>query len=198
MPKLALKWLIAVFSGWFIFNTITWAEEREEYLTKAQEAVAELETALKAELETALSAGGMAGAIKICAEKATGIASQISRRTGWSVRRVSQKLRNPLNRPDEYEYSILKEFEKQAEKDKAENKDMGLERYDLVIIQGVKEFRYLKAITLKPVCVKCHGKPEEIAEEVKAELDTGYPHDQATGYAVGQVRGAFSVRIPVK
>jgi len=43
--------------------------------------------------------------------KSHGDASHISREMGWMLRRVSLKNRNPLNRPDEYEAKILRQFE---------------------------------------------------------------------------------------
>ncbi len=168
------------------------AEEQNEPLVKARSTISEFGASLKGELKGALEAGGPGNAIKVCSEKAAVIGNNISRKTGWTVRRVSLKLRNPLNRPDEYEYSVLKQFEKQAEV--KEN----LERYDTVIIQGVREFRYMKAIKIKPLCLKCHGMADKIDATVKAELKNRYPHDKATGYSVSQIRGAFSVRIPLE
>lgn len=189
-----LKLLIA--AGFFLFAIslvgIGQAVEKDEYLVKAQEVVEEFGASLKGELKVALAEGGAGKAIRVCSEKAAVIANNISRKTGWAVRRVSLKQRNPLNRSDEYEHSVLRQFERQAAG--KEN----LEQYDTVIIQGVKEFRYMKAIKIKPLCLKCHGMADNITAEVKTELESRYPHDRATGYSVGQIRGAFSVRIPLE
>ena len=48
-------------------------------------------------------------------------------------------------------------------------------------------------------CLACHGAPEQIPAEVAAILAERYPDDQATGYAVGDLRGALwaEVRLPV-
>ncbi len=184
--------LAAVVCCCVLFAGSARAAELDEHLKKAREVVAEFEASLKGELKTALTDGGPVNAIGVCSEKAAHIASKISRDRGWTVRRVSTRQRNPLNRPDEYEYSVLRYFAKQEQSEK------NLERYETVIIQGVKEFRYMKAITIKPICLNCHGKVAEITDEVKTELKTKYPHDQATGYSADQLRGAFSIRIPFK
>jgi hypothetical protein len=188
------SYLKLVIAGVFfsVLVSIGQATEPDEHLVKAREVVKEFGATLKKELKAALEAGGPENAIKVCAEKAIDVANKISRKTGWSIRRVSLKQRNPLNRPDEYEYSVLKKFEKQNEKEKS------LEQYETLIIQGIKEIRYMKAIKIHPLCLKCHGKADEIAPATKEQLEANYPHDKATGYSVGQIRGAFSIRIPVE
>ncbi|HEY6019989.1 MAG TPA: DUF3365 domain-containing protein, partial [Candidatus Paceibacterota bacterium] len=58
-------------------------------------------------------------------------------------------------------------------------------------------FRYMKAIALQPGCVACHGTTDQIQANVKAHLAEDYPHDQATGYTPGQIRGAVSIKRPL-
>ena len=60
-----------------------------------------------------------------------------------------------------------------------------------------KVTRYMRAIGIAPMCVTCHGAPENIPAGVKAALDAAYPHDAARGYSPGQLRGAFTVKGPV-
>jgi hypothetical protein len=52
----------------------------------------------------------------------------------------------------------------------------------------------MKAIPAGEVCLACHGAA--ITPEVAAALDAAYPEDQARGYALGDVRRAFSVSKP--
>ncbi len=54
--------------------------------------------------------------------------------------------------------------------------------------------RYLKAIVTAPLCTVCHG--ESIAPDVQAALQQHYPADQATGFDVPDLRGAFSIEWP--
>jgi hypothetical protein len=49
--------------------------------------------------------------------------------------------------------------------------------------------RYTRPILAGGVCLVCHGAT--ISDEVEAALAEHYPHDRATGYAEGDVRGAF-------
>ncbi|GGD52605.1 hypothetical protein GCM10011357_05560 [Lacimicrobium alkaliphilum] len=52
-------------------------------------------------------------------------------------------------------------------------------------------FRYMQAIPVDGVCLACHGA--DIASSTKQMLVKYYPHDQATGYKAGELRGAFSL-----
>ena len=58
-------------------------------------------------------------------------------------------------------------------------------------------FRYMKALPVQPLCLTCHGAAENIPENVEARLAIEYPHDRATGYALGQVRGAVTIKQPL-
>ena len=49
----------------------------------------------------------------------------------------------------------------------------------------------MQAQGVEPVCLVCHG--QDLAPEVRATLEQYYPDDWATGYSLGQVRGAISL-----
>lgn len=55
----------------------------------------------------------------------------------------------------------------------------------------------MKALPVAPLCLNCHGSAANIPPGIKARLAQEYPHDRATGYALGQVRGAISVKQPL-
>jgi hypothetical protein len=197
--KLSLKPLI-INVGLFLLAGIVsvsygQAPEQDENLVKIREVIQTFETELKQELKQALETGGTESAIKICAEKAPIIASSISRKQGWTIHRVSLKQRNPLNRPDEYELAVLKGFARQADEG---HPSESMEQYETVITHGIREARYMKAIIIKPLCLMCHGPKDDISPAALAEIKNNYPHDMATGYSTGQLRGAFSVRIPIE
>jgi hypothetical protein len=164
----------------------------EEYTNQARAKVKEFAKELKNEFQKVYSEKGPLEAISVCTAKASEIANKISRQTGWMVRRVSLKTRNPLDRPDAYEAQILQRLEA-APEEKSQKEEI----FKIVDLGGKKEFRYLKVIRLAPHCTQCHGLKNQIAPEVMSKLKEYYPHDQATGYHPGDIRGAFSVRIPL-
>ena len=67
-------------------------------------------------------------------------------------------------------------------------------------------FRYMRSITMPGMpneppnlpCLLCHGAQDQIAPGVEARVAEFYPHDQAMGYAKGDMRGAWSIKIPLR
>lgn len=149
---------------------------------------------LGGELKTALTAGGPGGAIGVCKEKAPQIAAEAMQKTGFQIKRVSPKNRNPKGVPDAWETQAQAELEKRlAAGEKPETLDM----HAVVDTPDGKVFRYAKALVTQPVCLLCHGNPDSMPAEVKAALASQYPADKATGYTAGQVRGVLSIRKPL-
>lgn len=67
---------------------------------------------LKPALKKALKSEGPVKAIEICSEKAPQIAADLSKKTGWTVKRVSLKPRNSESAiPDAWETKVLKSFD---------------------------------------------------------------------------------------
>ena len=140
---------------------------------------------LKPQLQQALQSGGPVAAIQVCSQQAPTIAAQLSQESGWTVKRVSLKARNASTAvPDAWEREVLLMFDKlRAEGEAAES----LVRAE--IIDG--NFRFIKAQPVEGLCLLCHGSA--IAADVKTALTKYYPNDTATGYSLGDVRGAFSL-----
>lgn len=140
-------------------------------------------------LQSSMKQGGPTAAISICRDKAPAMAEEVSREKSCIVRRTSLKTRNPKNAPDPWERRVLEAFQKQV----ADGKDpAGLEFSEVVREGGAPVLRYMKAITAGGPCLACHGR--SLAPEVSAALHAAYPEDRATGYEIGDLRGAFSVR----
>ena len=139
---------------------------------------------LKPQLIKAMKEGGPVHAIEVCANKAPAIAKQLSQETGWNVKRVSLKARSTSAKPDMWEEKVLKDFDAQQAAGKPAGKLMATSMKD-------GKFRLMKAQGVQGVCLTCHGT--NIKPEVRAALLKHYPNDQATGYKLGQVRGAFSL-----
>jgi cytochrome c551/c552 len=48
------------------------------------------------------------------------------------------------------------------------------------------------------MCLSCHGSDAQIPGPVKKQIASSYSKDLATGYKAGELRGAFSVKIPLR
>lgn len=161
----------------------------------AREATAAFLKQLGGTLKSELEKGDPVSGIRVCAEVAPGIANRISLRNGWRVTRVGTRVRNPvLGMPDAWEQETLKQFERREKQ--------GEKFADMTFSQVVSEpngryYRFAKPIGVQPICLTCHGSREEIAAPVAAVLGDLYPHDKATGYRVGELRGAVSIKQPL-
>jgi hypothetical protein len=153
---------------------------------------AELVQSLGAALKQELATSGPEGAISVCRDVAPRLATELSRRTGWRVARVSLRARNPLlGSPDAWEQGVLIRFDRAAAGGQPAEQ---LEHAETVTEPQGRFFRYMKALPVQPLCLTCHGSPAAIAEPVRQRLASDYPHDRALGYGTGEIRGAVTIK----
>ncbi|MCG8426307.1 MAG: DUF3365 domain-containing protein [Chromatiales bacterium] len=177
--------------------TMAEQEEMKRRVAESKEVVKSFMTELGGELRRAMKTGGPVKAIEVCNLIAPSIAKTQSEKHGWEVGRTSLKLRNSNNAPDAWETGVLKKFEERAAAGEAVAQ---MAHFEVVEQNGVKRFRFMKAIGMPPLdkapCLKCHG--ESIDDKVAAKLDELYPNDQARGYKPGMIRGAFTISQPME
>jgi Protein of unknown function (DUF3365) len=164
----------------------------QDALVESRNVAVSLMQQLGAELKKEIAAGGPAAAIKVCTKIAPELATQLSLQNGWRVTRVSLKVRNSLlGTPDSWEQQALQDFDARVAAGEAADK---LEYSEIVNEPSGKFFRYVKALPVQPLCLACHGMDAQIDDSVRSTLAQNYPHDRATGYTLGQVRGAISIK----
>lgn len=144
---------------------------------------------LKGELVSAMQAGGPAAAISVCREKALPLTAELGAQHGWEIGRTSLRVRNRANAPDDFERAVLKDFNRRLE---AGEPVAQIEDTSLDARGGQRGFRFMKAIPTAEPCIVCHGK--QIAAPLRSTLQELYPEDAATGFAAGDIRGAFTLR----
>jgi hypothetical protein len=160
---------------------------------QAKALIQEFATTLQSELKAGMQEGGPTTAIAICQDRAPAIAADLAERSGWEVGRTSLKTRNAAaNAPDAWETQVLTEFDAR----RAAGESVETMAYaEVVETEGGTTYRFMKAIPTAEVCLACHGT--DLTPEVAAALDERYPDDAARGYALGDVRGAFSLAKPL-
>lgn len=194
--SLALSSLILVTPLSCSTESMDAASSEKKAVTKKiiyRNAVKKLGGALKSELVKAMKAGGPIEALSICNEKAPVITTQISEQLGFKITRTSLKPRNADNAPDEWETKVLNDFEKRKANGEDPNK---LEFIELVEQKKQTQWRYMKALPTAEVCLICHGS--NISTEINAKIKELYKDDKATGFKVGDLRGAFSITETMK
>lgn len=142
-------------------------------------------------LLTTLERAGPEAALEVCSEVAQERTAAHARE-GVTVRRVSQRVRNPLNTPDDAERRELERLQVLA----AEGR-LPAEIVRVVRGEDGRRLHLIRPIVLQAPCLACHGEPEAMAPGVRALIAERYPEDRAVGYEAGELRGAISVKVPL-
>ena len=155
-------------------------EALQPAIAKADAATQVLQRSLSSRLGEAMKEGGPARAVKVCRDEATGIAAEVSARTGVAIGRTTDRLRSARNAAPAWAQPFV---EAARGKRAAEVSPIVVDLGDRI---GV-----LRPIAMGGACLGCHGTPDRIAPDVKAHLAAAYPRDAAIGYAEGDHRGFF-------
>jgi len=96
----------------------------------------------------------------------------------FRFRRISDRTRNPQNAPDMKQSEILTAWRSNGPK-------------PVLYRDGAR------LITMHPIkipmemCLGCHGDSEHLDKKAAIAIAKLYPYDRATGYKLGDLRGAF-------
>ncbi|WP_077340816.1 Tll0287-like domain-containing protein [Pseudocolwellia agarivorans] len=143
---------------------------------------------LKQVLKTAMQTEGPLKALEVCNLQAKPIADKNSSVSPWNIGRTSLRVRNENNIADEWETSVLQQFEKR----KKAGEDLKNMEYSEIIKSGDKSvYRYMKPIPTAGLCLTCHGT--KLSNDVHDKVKALYPEDKAIGFNVGDIRGAFTL-----
>lgn len=152
-------------------------------------AIAEVERldALRSALAATLQKSGAPADQKAFGEVCKPVGQTMQRvaaENGWTMRQISQKNRNPGNAADAEAISHLQQF-------------LRTPALRSVVItttaNGKPALRYLRRITVEPSCLACHGE----RSTRPAFIVQNYPQDKAFAFKAGDLRGAYSVLMPL-
>lgn len=167
--------------------TLAWAAPAADLANLEREAaglIPAFQQQLMQTVKQAVAEGGPVQAVQACHLLAPTIAAEHSQQP-WTVGRTALRLRNPDNQPDAWERQVLEDF--------LLRQSAGEEPTQMsasAVVDG--EFRYMKAIATGEPCLACHG--QAIKAEVAAQIEQHYPGDRASGFSLGELRGAFTLR----
>lgn len=149
-------------------------------------------TALSAHLQQAMQEGGPAHAVDFCSLNALPLLDSLSASHGARIRRASNRARALHGRPDSAEARQLEDMLAQW---KAGATVSGIAAR--TVPQGDSVAYFQPIFIHSPTCLKCHGTPgEELDATAYAKILERYPEDQAVNYALGDLRGLWSIRWP--
>lgn len=140
---------------------------------------------ISGELKKALANGDIEHALRYCNENAYPITDSLAKANEVTIKRVSNKNRNPRNKSDKMEDFLMKGFGI----DLSEGNDLTpklILKDDSVI--------FYKPIITQAFCLNCHGEPgKEITFRNDSIIQTLYPRDKAVGYKANELRGLWRI-----
>ncbi len=140
---------------------------------------------LRNSLLEAIRSQGIENAIAFCNENAYPITGVYA--DSVTLRRTSLRFRNPKNRPDSLELSVLEEMAAQPKNTEGTGTK-------IIRRESSSEIHYFKSIILQPMCLNCHGTPgEQIQDATLARIQQLYPDDKAVNFKAGDLRGVWHI-----
>lgn len=127
---------------------------------------------------------GTLEALAFCNVKAIPLTDSMAVKYNVSIKRVSDKNRNPNNKANAEELNYIQHFKKQL----ANNKEP-----QAIVLEKGNKVQFYYPIPTNTMCLQCHGKPNEINPAVRAKTLKLYPEDLAVGYSENEVRGIWSI-----
>ncbi|MHC1777644.1 MAG: DUF3365 domain-containing protein [Lentimicrobium sp.] len=126
--------------------------------------------------------GGPVYAVAFCNERAMPLTDSLSGEYNCQIQRISDKYRNPANKPNEYDEAVILKM-------KSSNPAkpfLGSENGNTIYYKPIK--------IAMPACLNCHGtEGREIAMKTLEAIRQKYPNDLATGYKEGDFRGMWKI-----
>jgi hypothetical protein len=140
---------------------------------------------ISGELQKALANGDIEHALRYCNEHAYPITDSLAIANQVSIKRVSNKNRNPRNKADKMEEFLIKGF--------GNDLNEGINLTPKLVLKDDSVI-YYKPIITQGLCLNCHGTPgKEISFSNDSLIQALYPRDKAVGYEVNQLRGLWRI-----
>ena len=106
------------------------------------------------------------------------------------IRRTTDRIRAAYDRPDAEETRV---FQEMLDTWRGTDPEQVVEHQ--VVIRPDSVAYYRPIFIQSPTCLKCHGTPENgLDSTALVRIRERYPNDAATGYALGDLRGMWSIR----
>jgi len=102
--------------------------------------------------------------------------------TDTKIKRTALKYRNPKNKPDAIDKSVMNELIRKGD-------------FKPITVDVGSKYRVYKPLPTNAECIVCHGNSEEIPKKVSEMIKRNYPKDLAVDFAKGEFRGVIVAEI---
>ena len=160
---------------------------RQEFLQKGEEIAKMTQSELLKNVAHAMKTGGPGYAIDFCNLRALSIKDSLSNLNNCEIRRISNKYRNPVDKPR------TKTEEDQLGRYLTAHLEGDTLKPEVFLFENSVEY-YQPILINNGACLLCHGIPgTQIADETLEKIEAQYPDDLATGFAMRDFRGAWKI-----
>ena len=142
---------------------------------------------LMANLTKAIADNGTENALSFCSTQAIPLTDSMSVAMNATIKRVSDKNRNPNNKANEEELAYITSVKETLLK--------GEQPTPKLTAADGKNTAYYPIMT-NQLCMQCHGQPNtQVLPNTLAKIKSLYPNDMAIGYAINELRGIWVVEM---
>lgn len=171
--------------GAFFFTSCQGSNQEQAYIDKGIEITDSTGMTLVSQVVKAMQEGGVPNAIAYCNVEALPITARQSEKYGVKISRIAVRNRNEQNVASKEEQTLFDEWER------AMNENEPLQPK---LLKVDKKKVFYRPITMKPMCLSCHGEVGTQISNVNYEvIKSFYPHDKAVNFIDGSLRGAWKV-----
>jgi hypothetical protein len=161
-------------------------EKQAELISKGKTIVGQSFKAFSKELMKSLQQGGVKNAVSYCHLQTSPLIDSLSKTYTVAISRVSDKYRNPDNKPGDLDITVLEAYQKQLAEGRELQAHLEMTADEVVF--------YSPILILNPACLQCHGEPGLTMEQENFDfIKSKYPEDLATGYKLGDLRGIWKI-----
>ncbi len=165
-------------------------ELRERVIQRGRAIAGETFSLLSSNLQGALASGGVTNALPFCSLAASPLTASIAERHGVTLRRVADRARNPKAKADARESAVLEGYRL------ALSQTNRLHPIVTNLVPDTVTF-FAPIVLANALCLKCHGHPgEDIPADGLELVRRLYPQDEAVGFQIGDLRGAWRIDFP--
>ena len=178
--------IIAILLGIVACKEAPKEAQSTDYIQQGKEITKATFEALSSKLTEQMKLGGPAKAVPFCNVEAMPLTDSMAAKYMVTIKRTSDKLRNPKNKATSRELEIISQYQK--------SKANGDVLKPMVEKDSEEVAHFYAPITTNAKCLKCHGVVGEMTmAKTDSIIKSLYPEDIATGYGDEQVRGIWSI-----
>ena len=164
------------------------ANQQAAAIARGKAIAAETFSVLSSNLQSALASGGVSNALPFCSLAASPLTASVATRHSVTLRRITHQPRQPAARASATEVAVLDGFRAALTPGGPPPPPLATN-----LVAGQATF-FAPIVINHPLCLNCHGEPgKDISATSLALIRQHYPQDEATGFRLGDLRGAWRI-----